>query len=146
MTDEVESRGRVALGHRVASARLKKFGTVDAARIHAGIARASWDKVEKGTKVRDYTLTAVEKALGWPLGTARRIIEGEESSGVYEVQGSFREWVLTTDILSEPQRREILRVMDTMANADDPALMGIGDALEDAAPPESPSSQHAEEA
>lgn len=67
---------RDVLAQRVKDARRKKFRTVDGARVAAQVARGTWEKVEKGEPVKDFSLAAIESALGWESGTAASILEG----------------------------------------------------------------------
>lgn len=68
--------GRRRLGREVRAERVKRFRTVDRARIAAGISRGAWDNVERGESVKDFTLAAIELALEWPPGRAQDIIDG----------------------------------------------------------------------
>lgn len=77
-----EDEGRKRLARAVAVDRARIFGTVDRARIMAGVSRGTWDKVEAGGRVRDYSLASIEKALDWPPGRAMALIHGDESGGV----------------------------------------------------------------
>lgn len=73
----------MALGRLVKRERLSKFGTVDSARAAAQVSRGAWDNVEAGRRVKDFTLAAIEKALGFRSGSfedmvaGRRLIQGE---------------------------------------------------------------------
>lgn len=69
--------GRQRLGKAVKVDRMRKFRTVDAARIAARVSRGAWENVEQGKSVKDFTLGAIEDALGWPAGRAQQIIDGE---------------------------------------------------------------------
>lgn len=86
-----EQRNRVA--EYVRSQRAHKFGTVDAARIEAGISRGAWDSVEQGKKVRDFTYGAVEKALDLPAGYLAALSKGNEElmEGLTEGNAIFRD-------------------------------------------------------
>ncbi len=71
-----ESEGRLLLGAAIAADRGRIYRTVDAARIAAKVARGTWEKAEKGQPVKDFSLAAIEEALGWPAGRAQSIIAG----------------------------------------------------------------------
>lgn len=77
-----ESEGRKRLGAKVRAERMRMYRTVDAARIAARISRGAWDHVEQGDPVRDFTLGAIEEALGWPAGRAQQIIDGAGSDDI----------------------------------------------------------------
>lgn len=98
MTYDQEARARLAAA--VTSARKRKFRTVEAARnsVDPPISRGAWDKVEGGASVKDFTLSAVETALGWAEGEAARILAGGDGF-VAEVESSnlsesMKKWVL----------------------------------------------------
>lgn len=79
-----ENDYRAVLGDRIKSTRRKKFKTVDAARQEAAVARGTWEKAEKGLPIKDFSLAAIEEALGWPEGYAQSILDGKEA-GLAEV-------------------------------------------------------------
>lgn len=59
---------------------MRKYRTVDAARIAAKISRGAWDNVEQGKSVKDFTLGAIEDALDWPAGRALELLHGVDNS------------------------------------------------------------------
>jgi hypothetical protein len=65
---------RERLARAVRADRLRVYGTVEKARMAADISRGAWDHVEAGDPVREFTLAAVERALGWPQGRADTIL------------------------------------------------------------------------
>lgn len=71
---------RTVLAAQVKAARMAKFRTVDAARVAAGVARGTWEKVERGDSVKEFSLGAIEKALGWQPGHATRVLAGDTSA------------------------------------------------------------------
>jgi hypothetical protein len=73
-----EQENRERLGEAIAAARLRKFKTVDKARVAAGIARGTWEKAESGEKIKPFSLASIEEALDWPVGRARAILAGAE--------------------------------------------------------------------
>lgn len=75
-----EQQNREQLGKMVKADRMRLYRTVDKARIAAKVSRGSWDNVEQGKPVKDFTLGAIEEALGWPPGRAQSVIEGEAVS------------------------------------------------------------------
>lgn len=73
-----EQTNRDRLAQAVKAARLRKFKTVDSARIAAGVARGTWDNVEHGKPVKEFSLAAIEEALDWPVGHALAMLRGDE--------------------------------------------------------------------
>lgn len=73
-----EKRDRLA--REVKVARLRKFKTVDRARIAARVSRGTWDNVERGDSVKDFSLAAIEEALDWPAGYALSILADDPVS------------------------------------------------------------------
>lgn len=76
----VNDEGRRRLGNAVRADRMRKYRTVDAARIAAKISRGAWDNVEQGKPVKDFTLGAIEDALDWPAGRAHELLYGVEGA------------------------------------------------------------------
>lgn len=121
-----QDRTRLAL--RVMQARREKFGTVEAAIRAAQINRATWERVESGSRVRDDKLGAIEKALGWKSGDAWRVMAGQEplvdmpaESPAAQQHETLRQSVLNDTSLTEPIRRAILALLDANAVEDKPA-------------------------
>ncbi|MFL6061254.1 MAG: hypothetical protein ACJ72E_08485 [Marmoricola sp.] len=83
-----EDRDRLA--REVKAARLRKFKTVDRARIAAAVSRGAWDNVERGDSVKDFTLASIEEALGWPEGRALAILSGEDGAPASAERGPGR--------------------------------------------------------
>ena len=77
MSDEQHHRQRLASA--VKQARLDRGWTQDDAADQSGLTKNSWRAVESGRPVRDLTYAAVERALGWPGGTCRRVLAGLEA-------------------------------------------------------------------
>lgn len=77
-----EQRNREQLGKMVKADRMRLYRTVDKARIAAKISRGAWDHVEQGKPAKDFTLGAIEEALGWPAGRAQAVLEGEGVSDI----------------------------------------------------------------
>lgn len=73
-----ENRDRLA--REVKVARLRKFKTVDRARIAAGVSRGTWDNVERGDPVKEFSLAAIEEALDWHPGRALSILTGVDGA------------------------------------------------------------------
>lgn len=73
-----ENRDRLA--REVKVARLRKFKTVDSARIAAKVSRGTWDSVEKGDSVKEFSLASIEEALDWPPGYALALLEGHDEN------------------------------------------------------------------
>lgn len=71
-----EDENRRSLGRFVKRERLAKFKTVDRARAVADVSRGAWDNVEAGRKVKDFTLAAIEQALGHQPGLYDAVIAG----------------------------------------------------------------------
>jgi transcriptional regulator with XRE-family HTH domain len=75
MTEEELRRHRV--GELVKWARLEGRLSISAAARLAGIDRATWTGVEKATRLpRDTQRAAIEAAVGLPLGTISRLLDG----------------------------------------------------------------------
>lgn len=76
---------------------MRKFKTVDRARIAAEVSRGTWDAVEKGKPVKDFSLAAIEEALDWPAGHALAILTGEalEASDDYRGPGRLAKLINT---------------------------------------------------
>lgn len=111
--NETEGRKRLALA--VAADRGRIYRTVDAARIAAKVSRGTWDKVEAGERVKDFTLASVEEALGWPAGRARAIIDGRESEVPASSDAELRQVVLDDASLAPHYKRAILALLDAAA-------------------------------
>lgn len=88
-----ESDYRAVLAERIKAARRRKFKTVDAARQAADIARGTWEKAEKGLPIKDFSLAAIEGALGWDDGYAQAILDGHDpdQSGLSVLAGESDE-------------------------------------------------------
>lgn len=80
-----EQEGRERLAAAVRRDRRAKYRTVEDARLEAKISRGAWDAVEKAKPVKEQTLTAVEKALGWETGRTEELL-----GGVTEDAGDLR--------------------------------------------------------
>lgn len=95
---------------------MRKFRTVDAARIAAKVSRGTWDNVEKGKPIKDFSLAAIEEALDWPAGHARAILTGEalEASDDYRGPGRLSK-LINTYVAAHP----------TTTNADIAAAVGV---------------------
>lgn len=111
-----ESDYRAVLAERIKASRRRRFKTVDAARQAADISRGTWEKAEKGLKIKDFSLAAIEKALEWPEGYALAILEGTDPgrSGLAGALG----------VSEEPRARPALGGLDAY-------LASIEDRLDD---------------
>lgn len=107
MTDQ-DARDRLA--RAVRADRLRAYGTVEKARAVAGVSRGSWDAVEAGKPVREFTLAAVERALQWPAGHAEAILTGEEEAGVEP--SDLRRAILASDDLDPDIKAAMLDLLD----------------------------------
>lgn len=86
-------QGLRRLAREVKAARVKKFRTVDKARIAAGISRGAWDNVEHGRPAKELTYMAIEDALDWPAGHCLELIAGDVVPGEVvpeDVEASIR--------------------------------------------------------
>ena len=104
--------GRRRLGLQVRAERMKRYRTVDKARIEADISRGAWEHVESGKPVKEFTLGAVEQALGWDAGRAQRIIDGADL-------GDVEAAILASDMAPET-KEAALRIMARDREAQDP--------------------------
>lgn len=78
------------LGVLIKTARRRKFGTVQGALRAGDINRATWLRIEDGQPVREDRLSAAEKALGWPAGTAFQFLaEGVETTIELDHEGNI---------------------------------------------------------
>ncbi|WP_074329660.1 helix-turn-helix domain-containing protein [Mycobacteroides abscessus] len=75
-TEEQRSR----IGGAVEQARIERGWGKEAAARHAGISSITWKRVEDGLSVRDTSLRAIEKTLGWPPGHMAQL-GGEPGEG-----------------------------------------------------------------
>lgn len=103
-----EGRNWPALGLAVTNARKAKFGTVDKARTAAEVSRGAWDRVEQGKSVKDFTLTAIEKALGWPPGRAVAILEGASDLTAPDTPSALAASMAMLRAIVEEQSQEVL--------------------------------------
>lgn len=94
---------RKRLGKMVKADRMRLYRTVDKARIKANVSRGAWDNVEKGKPAKDFTLGAIEDALGWPAGRAQSIIDGGDASDL--------ERTIANSILSPKAIEQILEIV-----------------------------------
>lgn len=86
-----EQAGREKLAAAVKRDRKARYRTVDEARQAARISRGAWDSVEKAQPVKGFTLTAVEKALGWPPGRAEDLLAGRSIATPRELEQMLAE-------------------------------------------------------
>lgn len=115
MDEKIEGRRRLAV--LVAADRGRIYRTVDRARIAAKVSRGTWDSVEAARPVKDFSLSAIEEALGWPAGRAQRILRGDESTGELPPESDLRRHVLSAE-LPEPVRRAMLALLDSVPDVD----------------------------
>lgn len=101
-----EQAGRDVLAAEVKRARKKLFRSVDEARNAAHISRGAWDSVEKGNPVKEFTLTAIEKALKWPTGHAEDLLAGRTLATPRELQQMIDELDSAT---VSPMTRDYIR-------------------------------------
>lgn len=113
-----ESDYRAVLAERVKATRRAKYRTVDAARNAAGVARGTWEKAERGDPIKDFSLAAIERALGWEPGYAVEILNGRDPQ-----RGSLAR-ALGLDGGMEPQPR-------TKPSGFDAYLASLEDRIED---------------
>lgn len=111
-----ELSGRERLARMVIAERGRKYRTVDAARIAAGVNTATWKRVEDAEPVKSFSMAAIEEALGWPVGYAQRVIDGLDTE-LPDAELTFVEFVMTTDRLTEPERRRVLSLVDSYQDA-----------------------------
>jgi hypothetical protein len=71
-----EQANRDQLATAIEAARLRKFKTISKACVVAGVARGTWEKAERGEKIKTFSLAAIEEALDWPTGQAQAILDG----------------------------------------------------------------------
>lgn len=109
-----EQRNRDRLAAEVKTARRRKFRTVDAARIAAGVARGTWDSVEKGEPVKEFSLAAIEEALDWPAGKAFAILAGDDDPKLLDEIDQLREAVRAARAAGAT-RAELQDVLDAEA-------------------------------
>ncbi|MFE2073657.1 helix-turn-helix domain-containing protein [Streptomyces misionensis] len=64
------------LAKHVKAHRLEQYSSRDAAAAAAGVTRNTWKRVEEGETVRESTYVAIDKALGWAVGSCIAIAEG----------------------------------------------------------------------
>ena len=77
------SAGIRQLAERVRADRLSAGLTQAQAAARGGCATETWKAAEKGKKVpREFTMAAIERALGWAPGTASALVRGEEAPAV----------------------------------------------------------------
>lgn len=96
------SDDRDRLGQYVTERRRTKYGSVEAAIRAAEVNRVTWRKVELGEAVRDASLSAIEKSLGWNPGDAWRVMAGKEPTAEMQATPEVRQHVdLRQQIASE---------------------------------------------
>lgn len=66
------------LAKRVKAHRMELYPSRKAAADAAGISKDTWRRVEEGLEVWDTKLAAIDKALGWTVGSCIAIAEGYE--------------------------------------------------------------------
>jgi hypothetical protein len=86
-----EQENRERLAQAVKAARMRLYRTVDRARITAGVSRGTWDSIEQGKPVKEFSLGPVEEALGWPQGRALAILAGEDGESATTGRDELRE-------------------------------------------------------
>lgn len=102
MQDKEHDLTRV--GRYVERARKTHYGTVSAAHQAARVNRETWQRAERGDKIRPEKERAIEKALGWDPGDFERIALGGEPFGSGEPLGGLA-GASTDDLLGELRRR-----------------------------------------
>lgn len=65
------------LGDAVRHARIAARVSIDDAAAAGGMSPVTWGRVEKAQPVRELTYAGIERALGWPAGTATQILDGQ---------------------------------------------------------------------
>lgn len=70
----IEPADRERLAFLVRERRLGLQLTKDEAAAIAKVSPVTWTKVETGQKVRDLVLYAVDRALGWQVGSSERVV------------------------------------------------------------------------
>lgn len=106
MPDESD---RKRLAEAVRRDRLRIYGTVEKARLIAEISRGAWDHVESGDPVREFTLAAVERTLGWHQGRADEILRGESAA---PDMSPTRRAILEDPDLDDEHRAALLALFD----------------------------------
>lgn len=96
------------LAAQVTYDRKRLYRTVTKATAKSGVARGTWDRLERGERVKSFTLSAVEEALGWPQGRAERILAGEDETS-QPLPDHIIEGIMASDVLTEKQKRELIR-------------------------------------
>lgn len=114
MPDEVD---RKRLADAVRRDRLRLYGTVEKARLMAEISRGAWDHVESGDPVREFTLAAVERALGWDQGRSDEILRGES---VPVGESPLRRAILESRDIDDDIRAALLDLLDSRRPAPHP--------------------------
>jgi transcriptional regulator with XRE-family HTH domain len=104
-----EQANRQRLAKAVKAARLRKFKTVDRARIAAGVSRGTWENVERGDSVKEFSLASIEEALDWPEGRALEILAGNTPGDVTREPGRL------ADLLSDYVARHPKATDDVIA-------------------------------
>lgn len=121
-----DAAGRARLGEYVTAARRAHYGTVEKAIRAAGINRATWLRVESGEHVRDDSLVAVERALGWEQGDAWRIAAGLEPMSQGSAQppvtpgfSALRAHIDNSPELPGYAKRAILAILDAVEGGEE---------------------------
>lgn len=113
-----ETEGRERLGQIVKAERMRIYRTLDAARIEAQIARGAWQNVEDGKSVKEFTLGAVESALGWPAGKALRIIAGVDEPARRPNASELHQQISNDRDLPNHIRKAMLALLESVDDAD----------------------------
>lgn len=92
------------LGRYITAARRARYGTVSKAIAAAGVNSLTWAKAERGERIREDRLTAIEKALGWEVGDGWVIAAGGEPTRSTETVTAL-EALSNDDLLNEIRRR-----------------------------------------
>lgn len=113
---------RDRLGDYIHAARLAHYGSVEKAIRAAGVNRATWLRAERGAPIRDESMTAIEKALGWNVGDSDRIMAGgEPMDEPAEPAGAdeLRSLIERADYMTGREKRAMLALLATFEHDDD---------------------------
>jgi hypothetical protein len=69
-------RARTLADH-VRRQRPQRFRSKRAAALAADVSRNTWERLEIGADVSDYTYAKLESAMGWPAGSVQRYLDGD---------------------------------------------------------------------
>ncbi len=108
------------LGEYVREARRTHYNIEQVIR-EAEVARGTWKRLEDGLPVRDDTLRAAERVLGWNPGDAWRVLEGGEplERPGTKADEEIREMVERATHLSAEHRELVFGLIRTLTEGDE---------------------------